>query len=204
MDGSQLGELQNSYFLLRHGETPYQVDSKGKIYPWPEPLPIVLTKKGRQQIEAISKGFKEENIDLIYSSDMPRAVQTAEIVAEKLGLKVKFDKRIREHNLGIYRGGTKKRFYQDFPDLRQRFDKKPKNGESWLGCQKRIVDFLKDIDEKHKNRKILIVGHGDPLWLLEGAVKGLSEKKLLAQKLTGKAIKVGELRVLSAQISGKV
>ncbi len=181
---------QNQYFILRHGQTIYQTKLKEKIYPWPERLPIKLTKAGEKQIEKIAKKLRQKKIDLIFSSDMTRAKQTAEIVARELNLKIIFDKRLRDINLGVYQGGEK----QTLPKNLERFYKKLKKGENWDGCRKRMVNFLKAVDKKYSQKNILIISHGDPLWLLEGAMKGLSDKELLEINIKEKHIKAGELR----------
>lgn len=185
--------MQNTYFILRHGQTIYQTKKKDFIYPWPEISPVKLTQKGKIEIKKVAKLLKKKKIDLIYSSDIFRARQTVKIINKELGLKIIFDSRLRDINLGIYHDGKKEEFYQDFPRVFPlRFIKRPPGGESWQDCQKRMVNFLKEIDKKYKNKKILIVSHGDPLWLLEGAVKGLDNEQLLEQEY----IEVGELRKL--------
>ena len=166
--------------------------------PFPESPPIKLTKKGQKQIKVVAKKLKKSGIDLIFSSDFFRTRQTAKIVAEGLNKRIHFDKRLRDVNLGIYRGGPKRDFYRDFPiHSKNRFNKKPPKGESWRDCQKRMLNFLKDIDKRFKGKTILIISHGDPLWLLEGAVKNWSLGKLLKIK-SGKIgiIKTGEFRKL--------
>ena len=189
--------MENEYLILRHGETIYQIKKKNMTYPWPEKSPIKLTKRGQKQIREIAKKLKKEKINLIYSSDVFRTRQTAKIVAKELGLKVIFDKRLRDINLGIYQNRPKKEFYQDFPNLKERFSKKPKGGESWSECKKRILNFLKDIDKKYKDKTILIVSHGDPLWLLEGIVKGMTNQELLDEIFVKKNyIDIADLRKL--------
>lgn len=200
-------KLNNQYFILRHGQTTQQTKKKEFTYNWPDKPPVKLTRIGEKQIKTVAKKLKNNppssrpaglrrarKINLIYSSDTFRTKQTAEIIAKELGLKINFDKRLRDINLGIYHGRPKKEFYQDFPVLSKRFYKRPKKGESWVDCRKRTLNFLKEIDTKHKNKKILIISHGDPLWLLEGAVKGWSNQELLQSK--DSYIKVGELRKL--------
>jgi isoleucyl-tRNA synthetase len=184
----------NQYYILRHGETIYQTEKKKMMYPWPESEPILLTENGKAQIKKIAKKLKGKRIDLIYSSDISRTRQTAEIVARELGVKLFLDKRLRDINLGIYHGELKEKLYRAFPNIIERFSKKPKKGESWLDCRKRMIRFLEDIDRKYQNKKILVIGHGDPLWLLEGAMKGISNEELVKQKLQRKTIKTGELR----------
>lgn len=178
-------KLKNKYIILRHGQTTYQIKKKKLAYPWPEKSPIILTDKGIKQVELSAKKLKKEKIDLVYSSDVYRTKYTAGIIMENLKVKgrVIFDKRLRDVNLGVFRGKPREQFFDIFPKFSEKwFYEKPKGGESWTDCQERVVSFLKEIDKKRKNKIILIVSHGDPLWLLEGAVKGLSNKDLVARK----------------------
>lgn len=200
--------MRNQYYLLRHGKTIYQTKKKGLIYPAKDSPEIRLTKKAEKEIKKLAKKMKNLRIDFVYSSDFFRAKQTAEIVAKELGKEtcpvrkrsfltgVIFDKRLRDINLGVYHGKPKEEFYRDFPRIFPlRFIKRPPGGESWKDCQKRIFDFFKEIDKKYKGKTILIVGHGDPLWLLEGKIKSFSPEYLLK---TAKIsfIQPGELRKL--------
>ena len=180
--------MKNHYFILRHGETIYQTKKKDFIYPsWLDNPPIKLIEKSKKNLRKLAKKIKKEKIDLIYSSDIFRTRQTAKIVARKLELKINFDKRLRDINLGIYYRKRKEEFWQKFPRYSlKRFSQRPAEGESWLDCQKRMLKFLKEIDKRHKNKNILIISHGDPLWLLEGAVKNWSFKKILKIKIYSK------------------
>jgi broad specificity phosphatase PhoE len=193
-------KLKNRYFILRHGQTIYQIKKKDYIYSWPEKPPVKLTKKGEKQVKVAAKKLKKEKLDLIFTSDFFRTRQTSRIVAQKLGFKtsqIHFDKRLRDINLGIYRGKTKAEFYKKFPKYSKiRFYKRPPQGESWLDCQKRILAFLKDTDKKFKGKTILIVSHGDPLWLLEGTIRNWSIKKMLQERVSHDIIETGEVRRL--------
>lgn len=189
-------KLKNKYYILRHGQTIYQTKKKKIIYPFGDKPPIPLTKKGERQIKNAAKKLKRYKIDLIYSSDFYRTRQSAEVVARELGVKkIFFDKRLRDVNLGIYHGGKKEDFYRDFPSILSRFSKRPKKGESWQDVQKRVLACLKDLEKKYKGKNILIVSHGDPLWLLERKIKGLSSKNILGN-LKKNYIQPGELRKL--------
>ena len=187
-------KLNNQYFILRHGQTSQQVKRKKFIYNWPDIPPAKLTKKGIGQIEKSAKKLTSQKIDLIYSSDIYRTRQTAGIVAKRLKVRVNFDKRLRDINLGIYSGGLKKYFYRDFPDREKRLKARPEKGESWNDVKKRLIDLLKEIDRIHKNKRILIVSHGDPLWLFQGIVRGWSKERLIKEVSTKSYIKTGELR----------
>lgn len=189
--------MRNSYFILRHGQTPYQLKKEKIIYPWPEKEPILLTKKGKKQIEKVAQSLKKEKIDLIFSSDRARARQTAEIVAQKLKIsKVIFDSRLGDINVGIFQGEPLSKYRSYFSSPKEWFLKAPPQGESLKDVGDRMLRFLKDLERNYQGKKILIISHGDPLLLLEGKVKRKSEKEILKEKLEKKNIKVGELRKL--------
>lgn len=191
-------KLQNTYFILRHGRTIYQTKKKNYIYPLPDNFTVSLTKGGKEEIKKSVQKLKKERIDFIYSSDFFRTRQTARIAAKELGIKkIIFDKRLRDVNLGIWHGRLKNEFYLNFPrNSINRFYKRPKSGESWFDVQKRMLKFLKETDKKHKEKNILIVSHGDPLWLLEGTIKNWSPRKFIKTSKPN-FIKPGELRKLN-------
>ena len=191
-----LGEImKNRYFLLRHGETIYQTEKKGILYPsLPEKNPICLTKRGIEQIKKVAKKLKDKKIGLIFSSDVSRTRQTAEIIAKELGLEINLDKRLRDVNFGIFSGKLKKEYQKLFSDRKEKFFKRPPRGESWNDVRERVSCFLKEIEEKHKDKNILIVSHGDTLWLLAGIIKGLKdEEKFLKEKYKILYPEVGQL-----------
>lgn len=172
-------KLKNRYYLLRHGETIYQTKKKHLIYPFPEPSPIKLTGRGQKQIGAAAKKLKGKSIDAIYSSDYFRTRQTSGIVAKELGTRVIFDKRLREINMGVFRGGLLIEYHDFFSDVKQRFTKRVPKGESWNDVKKRLSYFLKDVEKKRERERILIVSHADPLWLLWGVAQGKQNRELL-------------------------
>lgn len=185
--------MNNKYFLLRHGETIYQTEKKDFLYPWPGVSSPSLTENGEKQIRAVAKELKDRKIDSIYSSDALRTRQTAEIVTKELGLEVHFDERLRDVNWGIYQDGPKEKYAQLFSSREEKFSKRPPKGENWNDVKERVSEVLKEIGEKYKNKNILIVSHGDPLWLLAGIIKGLGRDELLEKKYKGLFPDVGQL-----------
>lgn len=191
--------LRNTYFILRHGETIYQTAKNKILYPLVEKHRIKLTQKGELNVQKAAKLLEKEEIDIIYSSDSYRTYQTASIVAGRLEIeKINLDKRLRDINLGIYHGRKKEELYGDFPDSLKRFKKGPKRGESWNDLKGRMKRFLRCVDKLYKNKNILIVGHGDPLWMLEGVVKKMTNQELLDEVFTKKKfIKCTEFRKIN-------
>ena len=187
-------KLKNKYYILRHGQTIYQTKKKDWSYPRGSKVKVGLTQKGKNQIKVVAKKLKKAGIDLIYSSDFFRTRETSQIVIKKLGIKkIKFDKRLRDIDWGIYQGGRKENFRRDFPSGKIMFNKRPKKGESRKNVQKRVLSFLKELEKKYKGKTILIISHGDPLWLLERKVKGLSAVSFVKNQKED-YIQPGELR----------
>lgn len=184
----------NAYFFLRHGDTIRTAKGKEIIYSREEDASLGLTDQGKNRVKSLASRIKNYKIDVIISSDYFRARETAEITAQALGLKIKFDKKLRDVDLGEFRGKPKEELYRAFPDMRKRFYKKPRRGEDWLHCRKRMLKFIKETEKKYKSKNILVVSHGDPLWLLEGALKGRLQEELVEEKLKEKTIRPGELR----------
>jgi len=190
-------KLKNNYFILRHGQTIHQTKKRGIVYGWPDDEPPCgLTKFGKEQIKKAAQKLKKKNIDLIFCSDARRTKETAEIVAKELDLRVSYDERLRDVNWGIYQGKSALRAWAYYKNPKLRFKKAPPKGESWDEVRDRMLSIFKELEQKYNGKNILIISHGDPLWLLEGWIKGRSENQLLKQKFTGKMIKTGEVRKL--------
>lgn len=188
--------LNNDYFILRHGEA---VSNRKKIVSsWPEKIHNHLTKEGREQVKASALKLKNEKIDIIFSSDLLRTKQSAEIVAKTIKVRIIFDKRLREIKMGIFNSKQEQSWNDFFRSQFKRFVKRPLNGENYRDVKKRTIEFIKEINKKHKNKKILIVSHGCVLFSLQAAIKNLTEKEEMRhrQKLI---LKTGELRRISNQ-----
>ena len=192
-----INKVHNNYFILRHGHTAYTADLTDIIYPTSTQFELGITGQGKEDVRRLIPFLKEKEINLIFASDFLRTQITSKIVAEGLNLKVISDKRLRDVNLGVYEGRKKKEYYDKITP-RVMFKKGVERGESWIDCVNRVESFIRDIEKKHQNKNILIVSHGDPLWLLE---KGIAQKdnidKLLEERFSIPIIRPGELRTIT-------
>lgn len=192
----------NNFYIIRHGQTAYQTVKKNFVYPWEGSVNTAgITEIGKQSIRKVIPKIKKLSIDILYASDFKRTRETAEMIAREIELKKEnfvLTSRLRDVNLGKYHGGRKKDFYNDFPDFLNDFNQKPEDGESLSSARDRIVAFINEIDGFYKNKNILIVSHGEPLWLLEGALKGIRESDSMDKnKNKINYIQPGELRKLN-------
>jgi len=143
----------------------------------------VLTKKGIADITADAERLKKEGhtFDIIFASDFERTKQTAEIFANAFGSKIILDKRLREIDMGEFDGQP------DLPDgpfikLRQNFEAwhhdNPQGIESFDSLKTRVYSILDDIKTNYKDKKVLIVTHGDPTRVIQGYGTDLSDEEI--------------------------
>jgi len=187
-------KLNNTYYILRHGES--QGNVKNIVSCWPEKFYNPLTKKGKEQIKDAAVKLKTKNIDIIFCSPILRAEQTAEIVGKRLGLKPKVDRRLRELGFGIFNSKSVEEFVRHFANHSDRIKNKPPKGENYQDVTKRMFEFFKNINKKYRGKNILIVSHQAPLLLLRARVNGylMSESiARLAEIFKEKRITKGEL-----------
>jgi len=194
--------LKNKYFLLRHGKTIHQIEKKDIIYLYPDDdPPCSLLDEGIKQIQLVGEALEGKNIDLIFSSDILRAKQTAEIVAKLINYdldKIVYDERLRDVDWGIFGGKNKEEAWAYYDnDLMKKFELGVPQGESWNQCRSRMVEVLNEIENDFENKNVLIVSHGDPLWLLEGYIKGKTNEELILEMSRNEDIKTGEIREIS-------
>jgi len=147
---------------VRHGESESNIS--GVTAGW---MDVELSDEGLRQAKKVALRLKNENIDAIFSSDLKRAVKTAEEIAKYHDCEVVLDKRLREQNRGRYEGGPGKNLWADLKASGKNIlEWKPENGESFGEVKKRFMNFLSEIEKKYKNKTVLVVSHGVALSIL--------------------------------------
>jgi broad specificity phosphatase PhoE len=146
-------------YLIRHGQSAGNAEGRfGGHSATP------LSGLGRQQAELTAKALAKERITAIYSSDLLRAVQTAEPLARLLNLKINAAETFRERHVGVLEGLTfdeaKKEFPEDYYALVNReLAHVITRGESYRQLLERTTGVLHEILEKHKGGRIAIFAH---------------------------------------------
>jgi isoleucyl-tRNA synthetase len=98
-------------------------------------------------------------------------------------------------NWGVLAGKSKEEAWAYYDnDKMKKFEIGVPQGESWNQCRERMVAVINDIENSFEDKNILIVSHGDPLWLLEGYLEGKSNEELLNELENNQDIKTGEIR----------
>ena len=138
--------METVLFLVRHGET---VDNARQIMQGQ--TQGCLNEKGREQARVVSERLAAEPVDAIVASDLRRAIQTAEIIAEPHGLPVVTTPLLRERDWGGFTG----RF---IPDLKG--EVWPDDIESEEALLSRARTFLIYITATYPGKRVVAVGHG--------------------------------------------
>ncbi len=173
----------NNIFVMRHGEA--DSNTLGVVSSNVENSHH-LTEKGKEQISKATPDLKNKKIDLIIASPFVRTKETAELVAEGLGMnksEIIFDERIVEVKFGDFEGRKVDEYHAYFTDLEEKFYKNPINGENLNDLKTRVGDFIYEIDKKYSDKNILVVTHEYPAWLLLAVSGGLNEVESVDLKM---------------------
>ncbi len=169
----------NKYFIMRHGETECNV--RGEVSSTVNNNDN-LTEKGIAQVEQTAKEIKNKNIDYIITSPFVRTRETAELLAEKIGLekeKIIYDDRLHEMSVPMYEGKKWKEYHDAYAKTVENFYKSPEGNESYEDVRRRSMSFLYDIETKYNNKNIIVITHGSPVWQMFSEVNMLSTEESL-------------------------
>ena len=142
-----------------------------------------LSDLGKEQAKQLSLYFNLGDITTIYSSDLNRAMQTAEPTATKLKLDIKQEENLREANFGTWEGLTYKEVKENFPNEYNAWHKnyhiRPPWFESFELHQNRIKRVIEKILKAHsKDEKVAVFTHGGSIKTQIGFFKKLSGEEL--------------------------
>lgn len=161
-------------WLVRHGQTDWNL--KG-IYQGQSDIP--LNETGVNQAMQLARSLADKGFKAIYSSDLSRARQTAEIIAREIGIPVSVDKRLREINQGEWEGKTIEYVQETYkPD----FSRNPKyittprarGAESLAQVITRMVEAANEYQALHTDERILFSTHGLSAAALYCLVQGIA------------------------------
>ncbi|WP_433422036.1 bifunctional RNase H/acid phosphatase [Microtetraspora malaysiensis] len=159
--------VATSFLLLRHGETPLSVEKRFSGVGDPS-----LTSRGLAQAEAAALRLAREPyaIDVIVSSPLARARQTAEAVAARTGVPVRVERDLREADFGAWEGHTFTEIQRDWPAELTAWlgdpSIAPPGGESFTEAGRRVEHARERIVAEHEGKTVLVVSHVTPIKLL--------------------------------------
>ncbi len=149
----------NVFYIVRHGQTDWNLLGKTQGHG-----DSSLTKEGISQTNSLADFLENENIDMIFSSDLGRAIQTADIIGNKLGLNINKTESLREMNFGLWEGLLIDEIKNNHKEIYDTWRNAPHlanipGGETLDIIKDRVDRFINDINKKYDNKKILLVSH---------------------------------------------
>lgn len=152
--------------LVRHGQS--QGNAEGRFGGH---TATPLSARGRRQAEAAARALASEKIAAIYSSDLPRAVQTAEPLARLTGLEIRRTTAFRERSVGVMEGLTFEEAAEQHPEqyaalIRRDFEHVILGGESYRQMLNRASEKLDHAIQKHRGGRICVFSHTGTICIL--------------------------------------
>ena len=164
-------------YLVRHGQSEKNIEGRFGGHSM-----TPLSELGKSQAETTAKALQKEKISVIYSSDLPRAVQTAEPTAKILDVFLNKTKAFRERDIGLLEGLTfneaKEKHPKDYHNLFYRkINENITNGESYRDLLKRATGALNEVLKAHHSKSIAVFSHTGTICFLSLYLMGAINKK---------------------------
>jgi len=148
--------------LVRHGETDWNVARR-----YQGQTDTELNDVGREQARQVAARLADQAFDAAYASDLKRAWETAQIIAEQTDVDVQSEPRLREIKFGMIEGLTWAEANEKHPEVLQHWledrDQPPPGGESASDFTARVESLIAHLVAHHDGQTVLLVAHGGPL-----------------------------------------
>lgn len=146
--------------LVRHGEAEGNVNRRFHGH-----FDSHLTPNGHKQVLKLVQRLAQEKIDILYSSDLSRAYETAKYIADKKNMDINVLKGLREINGGDWEDVPWADLPERWPEANEHWEHQPHllqmpNGESMVKFQERVVKTVTEIIQQNDDMNICVVTHG--------------------------------------------
>jgi broad specificity phosphatase PhoE len=158
--------LATNVLLIRHGQSRGNAERRFGGH-----TATPLSARGRNQAQATAYTLKSESVTAIYSSDLARAMETAEPLAKLTGLPINGTNAFRERSVGVMEGLTFEDAAQQHPEqyaalLRRDFEYVLSGGESYRQLLDRAREELDEIIEQNRGGRIALFSHTGTICIL--------------------------------------
>ncbi len=148
------------FLLARHGQTDW--NQQGRYQGHADPP---LNRTGKAQAVDLASQVASSSIEAVYSSDLRRAVETARIIASRLHVESRVDRRLREIGLGEWEGMLIGDIMEKYPQEWRMREIDPLNarspgGETLGELADRVVSFAGETSRLRPNATLLVISHG--------------------------------------------
>lgn len=158
--------LTTHVLIIRHGQS--QGNAEGRFGGHTD---TPLSPRGRRQAQATAEALAGEKFSAIYSSDLPRAVETASPLVRLTGVQLETTDALRERSVGVMEGLTFEEAAEQHPEqyqalLRRDFEHVLLGGESYRQTLDRASRKLDEVIEQHRGGRIVLFAHTGTICIL--------------------------------------
>jgi phosphoserine phosphatase len=179
----QKGSQMTRLILIRHGETEWNVI--GRYQGQADPP---LNDQGVTQSYQLAEQLADTDLDILYTSPLLRAAQTAQILVDQLTIPLYVEPRLMEIHQGDWQTRLRSEIDQLYPDLFRRWEREPwevnpPNGESLRQVQERVIAAVEEITGQYPHQCVGIVTHRIPIALIKVQYQGLDRDIVRSMQL---------------------
>lgn len=173
-------------YVTRHGQTQWNLENKilGRT-------DLPLNETGREQAKILAQKAVNLNPDLIISSPMLRARETAQAAADRCGVPVRLDSRLIEQDFGIYEGQHHK--VPDYLENKRQFTYRYPGGESAFDLAHRVYSFLDELKAECPAERVLVVCHRGVCRVIRSYFEDMANEEYLQYAEENCAVRIYEL-----------
>jgi broad specificity phosphatase PhoE len=135
-----------------------------------------LSEAGRAQAKALGERRRDDGLAAVFTSDLRRAVETAEIAFDGSDVPVRHDRRLRECDYGELNGGRAAEIERERP---RRIDEPFPGGESYRQVVERTRSFLNDLIPELDGSRVLLIAHSANRWALQHLLLGIPLEQVI-------------------------
>lgn len=173
LSGSQNDPI--TLYLMRHTST--DIDDQDKSHGWLDPA---INAKGTMEAAMMAKDLQGVHLDSLITSDLQRARQTGDFIAQATGTQAQATPSLRPLNMGQYSGATHDQIHSDLAPLFKRWQDGDTSlptpgGESFDDFQNRNAPVLKQVMNMDSGSKVGIVGHSMTMKLFKQLINNGGE-----------------------------
>lgn len=169
--------------LVRHGQTDWNINRR-----FQGSSDIALNTQGLAEAELLANRIKEERFDAVYSSDLARAMSTAQRITTQ---DITAEPRLREIGFGLWEGLTIQEIKEQYPEefaAWRRQEAGPPEGETIHQVAERVKTFIAHLRRHHSHDRVLVVSHGGTIGVLICLLLGLSPEQVWLFRLNNTSI----------------
>ena len=164
--------------LVRHTEP--EASALGRCY---GRLDVDLSERGRRRADAVGAALAEFGVQVLYSSPLRRAEETARLIGARLGLEPRVHEGLAEIDFGQLEGRTYDEIAASEPALYRLWMERPTavrfpGGESYSDLRDRVSDVFAEIRGEHSGSVVAVVAHGGVIRAILAPVLGLGDDEV--------------------------